>query len=70
MKKVVLLLVVFAMVLPFTLLAANGKIAGKVKVASTGEALANASVFLDDSKTGTYTKKMVPSFSKMSRKAK
>jgi len=57
MKKVVLLLVVFAMVLPFTLLAANGKIAGKVKVASTGEALANASVFLDDSKTGTYTKK-------------
>jgi outer membrane receptor protein involved in Fe transport len=57
MKKVVLLLVIFTLLLPLSLLAANGKIAGKVKVKSTNEALANASVFLDDSKTGTYTKK-------------
>ena len=53
MKKLLIFIFLFSIVLCF---AQMGKIAGKISVKDSGNALQGASVFLEDSKTGTYTK--------------
>ncbi len=58
MKKTFILFVIFMLALiPVTAYAQTGTIAGKVIIEKTGDPLANAAVFLGDSKSGTYTQK-------------
>jgi len=58
MRKSLILFVVFMLALvPVTVFAQTGTIAGKVTIEKTGDPLPNAAVFLGDSKTGTYTQK-------------
>lgn len=56
MKTPILLIILLIFLLPICLLAQTGKIAGKITNAETGETIEGVSVFLEDSKTGTYTK--------------
>ncbi len=56
MKKTIILFILFIFILPISLLAQTGKIAGKITNVKTGAAIEGVSVFLEDSKTGTYTK--------------
>jgi outer membrane receptor protein involved in Fe transport len=53
MKKLLILVFLFSIVLCS---AQVGKIAGKISAKDSGDVLEGASVFLEDSKTGTYTK--------------
>jgi len=53
MKKLLIFVFLFSIVLCF---AQTGKIAGKISIKDGGNALEGASVFLEDSETGTYTK--------------
>ena len=58
MKKSLILFVIFMLaMIPVTAFAQTGTIAGKVTIENTGDPLANAAVFLGDSRTGTYTQK-------------
>ncbi len=58
MKKVLILFILFIFfVLPISIYAQTGTIAGKVIIQKTGDPLPNAAVYLGDEKTGTYTKK-------------
>ncbi|NQT65734.1 MAG: TonB-dependent receptor, partial [FCB group bacterium] len=56
MKKALLLLIILIFLLPISLLAQTGKIAGRIVNKRSGEPIEGVSVFLEDSETGTYTK--------------
>ena len=56
MKKTIQLFILLIFLLPISLLAQTGKIAGKITNVETGYAIEGVSVFLEDSQTGTYTK--------------
>jgi hypothetical protein len=58
MKKLGLVVVLsILLIIPATLFAQTGTIAGQVTIEKTGDPLANAAVFLGDAQTGTYTRK-------------
>lgn len=58
MKKLGLVVVLsILLILPATLFAQTGTIAGQVTIEKTGDPLANAAVYLGDAQTGTYTRK-------------
>jgi len=56
MKNRKLLIIILTFLLPISLLAQTGKIAGRVISKQSGEPIEGVSVFLEDSQTGTYTK--------------
>lgn len=56
MKNQNLLFILLIFLLPISLLAQTGKVAGKITNVKTGEAIEGVSVFLEDFQTGTYTK--------------
>jgi len=53
MKKLLVIVLILSTAICF---AQTGKIAGKISIMGSGESIQGASVFLEDSKTGTYTK--------------
>jgi outer membrane receptor protein involved in Fe transport len=55
MKKLLVVFVLIFLIFPGFLLSQTGKIAGKVTYKNTGKPLQGIAVFLEDSKTGTYT---------------
>ena len=58
MKRVLVIAVLSILLLfPVAIFAQTGTIAGQVTIEKTGSPLANAAVYLGDSKTGTYAKK-------------
>jgi outer membrane receptor protein involved in Fe transport len=58
MKRVLVITVLSILLLvPVAIFAQTGTIAGQVTIEKTGNPLANAAVYLGDSKTGTYAKK-------------
>ncbi|MDO9577652.1 MAG: TonB-dependent receptor [Candidatus Cloacimonadales bacterium] len=58
MKNVLVVAVLtILLMVPLTIFAQTGTIAGQVTIAKTGNPLANAAVYLGDSKTGTYALK-------------
>ena len=58
MKRLIVISVLTILLLvPITIFAQTGTIAGQVTIAKTGDPLANAAVYLGDSNTGTYAKK-------------
>jgi outer membrane cobalamin receptor len=58
MKKLGLVVVLsILLILPVTLFAQTGSVAGQVTIEKTGDPLANAAVFVGDAQTGTYTRK-------------
>ena len=56
MKKTILLFILLIILLPISLLAQTGKVAGKITNVETGEPIEGVSVFLEESQIGTYTK--------------
>ncbi|MCK4652973.1 MAG: TonB-dependent receptor [Candidatus Cloacimonetes bacterium] len=58
MKKVLLVIALsFVLILPASLFAQTGSIAGQVTIEKTGDPLPNAAVFLSKTQVGTYTRK-------------
>ena len=58
MKRVLVITVLSILLLvPVAIFAQTGTIAGQVTIEKTGNPLANAAIYLGDSKTGTYAKK-------------
>ncbi|MCK4696388.1 MAG: carboxypeptidase-like regulatory domain-containing protein, partial [Candidatus Cloacimonetes bacterium] len=58
MKKVLLVIALsFLLILPASLFAQTGSIAGQVTIEKTGDPLPNAAVFLSKTQVGTYTRK-------------
>ena len=58
MKKLGLVVVLsILLIIPATLFAQTGTIAGQVTIEKTGDPLANAAVYVGDAQTGTYTRK-------------
>jgi len=56
MKKTFLLFILILFLVPICLLAQTGKIAGRITDIKTNEPIEGASVFLENSQSGTYTK--------------
>ena len=56
MKKTIQLFILLIFLIPASLFSQTGKIAGRIINKKSGEPIEGVSVFLEDSKTGTYTK--------------